>query len=155
MKALVREKTLRAWTAAELATLAALRARGLSIAQCAVRLGRSKGATKHAVGLLKTSDTPKASRGPYYPRKPAQIIGPLAHINPDAVAERVIRALSDLGALMLIQERGQLVGVVPGSRPAQRAEARGAAAIVGTYWIDGASRQAIAEDIRAAGGGAA
>lgn len=150
MKTLVQDKAQRSWTEAELATLAELRAEGLSLSQCASRLGRSKNSTSYAASRMNPRDTPKESGNPYHPPKPAQIIGPMDRLNPDDVASRVIRALSDLGALMLIRDRGQLVGAIPGSTPAQRAEARGPKAIVGTYWIHGADRQAIAEDIREA-----
>lgn len=157
MKVLVQDKAQRRWTDAELEALEGLLDQGLSLTQCAVRLGRTKGATSYAASRLKTgdADTAKESRHPYHAPKPAQLIGPIDHIQPEEVAARVIRALSDVGALMLIRERGQLIGAIPGSRPAQRAEARGPEAIVGTYWIHGASRKAIAEDIRAARGGAA
>ena len=139
------------WTLAQLAELLRLIQSGKTAGECAEILGRSESSVRNALHRARYApDVPKPAAAPYYPNRPAQVIGRLDQVQPDDVARRVMTALSDMGALMLIRERDQLVGAIPGSTPAQRAEARGPKAIVGTYWIHGADRQAIAEDIREA-----
>jgi hypothetical protein len=76
---------------------------------------------------------------------PSVVIGRV--IDPDKLANRILRAVADLGAVQLICHRGRFAAAIPGSRMSRLAERAKPCAIVGTY-VSGVSRAAVLADIR-------
>jgi len=67
--------------------------------------------------------------------------------NAERLANRILRAVADLGAVQLICHRGRFAAAIPGSRMSRLAERAKPCAIVGTY-VSGVSRAAVLADIR-------